>query len=836
MKLLSTIMLLLLALPYTASGQAASESFTVKGCVVDSITKEGEPYATINIKKKEKPEETLKMAVTNAKGVFDISTKGTGDFTVTISSMGRESIVRNFTVKDGQKAVDLGTLYISDAKNELSGVEVVAQKPLVKADIDKIEYNIEEDPDSKSSSVIEMLRKVPLVTVDGEDNIKVNGSSSFKVYVNNKPNSMMSNNPTEVLKSMPANSIKKIEVITNPGPKYDAEGVGGILNIITVGHGIEGYTVTFNGSASTRGLGGGAFATVKKGKLTVSANFNYNHLDNPRGWSGSEMIATDGTSATSSANTESTGSNKNKGCFRSGSLEASYEIDTLRLVSLSFNMWGGSGKNKAESAMTGSSPVTGDMLYRYSAPSHNKYSWSSIEGGIDYQRMFKVKDRMLTLSYKIETNPETTDAYTDYNDKEASVDWEDFLKRMENQYSDGSTSSTEHTFQVDYTTPIGKIHTLETGLKYIIRDNRSESDRYVMPSDGSSDYTFDEDQSNHYKHENDIMAAYLGYGIKVKKLSGRLGVRYEHTDQSVKYTLGRGENFDKDFDDIVPSASVGLQLSDAISIKAGYNMRIYRPNIWYLNPYLDDSDPTNISRGNPNLDSEKSHSFNLTFSSFTNKLNINLSARYQFTNNSIESVSRLVNDTNIEGLPNPTGKDVLYDTYDNIGKVRTASMSAYVNWNATSNTRIYSNLYGAWSYMADGADLKNKGWQMFAYGGAQQTLPKDWRVSLNFFGQTPWVRLQGRGQSFFQYSLSVNKSFLKKRLTISAYAIDFFKKYTTKHSESESTGYRMMSWEKYTNQRFGVSVSFRIGELNADVKKAERSIDNDDVKGGEKKN
>lgn len=829
-------MLLLLALPYTASCQTASEGFTVKGCVVDSITKEGEPYATINIAKKETPKEAAKLAVTNVKGEFNVSAKGTGDFIITISSMGRESIVRNFSVKAGQKAVDLGTLYITDAKNELSGVEVVAQKPLVKADIDKIEYNIEEDPDSKSSSVIEMLRKVPLVTVDGEDNIKVNGNSSFKVYVNNKPNSMMTNNPTEVLKSMPANSIKKIEVITNPGPKYDAEGVGGILNIITVGHGIEGYTATFTGTASTRGLGGGLFATVKKGKLTVSANANYSHSSNPRRWFGSEMIATDGTSSSSSANTASTGSSKSNGNYRSGSLEASYEIDSLRLLSLSFNLWGGGYKSNGESHVTGTSPATGDMLYRYVQPTHGKNSWNSIEGGIDYQRTFKVKDRMLTLSYKVESNPETTDDYTDYNDKEAATDWADFLKRMENQYNDGSTNSTEHTFQVDYTTPIGKMHTLETGLKYIIRDNRSESDRYVVPSDGDGEYAFDEEQSNHYKHENDIMAAYFGYGIKVKKLSGRLGVRYEHTDQSVKYTLGRGEDFKKDFDDIVPSASIGLKLSDAISMKVGYNMRIYRPNIWYLNPYLDDSDPTSISRGNPNLDSEKSHSFNFTFSSFTNKLNINLSMRYQFTNNSINSVWSYVNDNEIEGIKRPTGKDVLYSTFDNIGKVRTASMSAYVNWNATSSTRIFSNLYGAWEYMADGADLKNKGWQMFAYGGAQQSLPKDWRISLNFYGQTPWITLQGRGQSFFQYSLSVSKSFLKKRLTISAHAIDFFKKYATRDSNRESAGFRMTSWDKYTNQRFGVSVSFRIGELNAGVKKAERSIENDDVKEGNNKN
>ena len=200
---------------------------------------------------------------------------------MTITSVGRTPIVKDFSVKAGENLVDFGTLYIVDASNELGQVEIVAQKPLVKADIDKIEYNVQDDPDAQSNSVLEMLRKVPLVTVDGEDNIQVNGSSSFKVYVNGKPNNMMSNNPTEVLKSMPANSIKHIEVITNPGPKYDAEGVGGILNIVTVGSGLEGYTATFSANVSNRGAGGGAFGTIKSGKLTVSARYNYNYNDQP---------------------------------------------------------------------------------------------------------------------------------------------------------------------------------------------------------------------------------------------------------------------------------------------------------------------------------------------------------------------------------------------------------------------------------------------------------------------------------------------------------------------------------------------------------------------------
>lgn len=765
------------------------------------------------------------------KGKFQEKVPGTGNFVMTISSIGRNTIVKDFTVKAGEKLVDFGTLYITDASNELGQVEVVAQKPLVKADIDKIEYNVQDDPDSKSNSVLEMLRKVPLVTVDGEDNIKVNGSSSFKVYVNGKPNNMMSNNPTEVLKSMPANSIKHIEVITNPGPKYDAEGVGGILNIVTVGSGLEGYTATFSGNVSNMGAGGGLFGTVKSGKLTVSARYNYNYNDRPRSYSGGNR-RTVGDVTEGSSDLDYDGSSKGHGNFQSGSMEASYEIDTLRLVSMSFGLWGGGNNSTSINNTLATAPGTSNELYRYVSDGRSKSSWYSIDGGVDYQRMFHVKDRMFTLSYKINTSPQTSDSYSTYNDMHAATDWEDFLKRLYDLNNDGSQNTTEHTFQADYTTPIGKIHTLEAGAKYILRDNSSEDDRYERQIGTTGDYVLDEEHSSHYKHQNDILAAYMGYGLRVKKISGRLGVRYEHTKQEVKYLLGKGDNFNKNFDDVVPSASIGYKLTDMSNLRFGYNMRIYRPGIWYLNPYLNDSNPTNISQGNSHLDSEKSHSFNLSYSNFTQKFNINLSARYSFTNNSIEQVTEQVKDTEIAGLQNPTGKEVLYSTYQNIGKSRNASLSGYVNWNATSNTRIYANLYGNYTYMEGANGLKNDGWNLFAYGGAQQSLPHDWRISLNVYGQTPWIMLQGKGSSFFDYGLSVNKSFLNKRLTLSAFASNFFKKYTSPTSSIEGVGFTQDSWNRYTRQRFGVSVSYRIGELKASVKKAARTISNDDVKSG----
>ncbi len=831
MKIKCSLLLIMLVVSSLVAAQNAAPTFQIKGVLLDSLTQEGEPYATIKIVKKEAPANALKMLVTDMKGKFQEKVPGTGNFVMTISSIGRNTIVKDFTVKAGEKLVDFGTLYITDASNELGQVEVVAQKPLVKADIDKIEYNVQDDPDSKSNSVLEMLRKVPLVTVDGEDNIKVNGSSSFKVYVNGKPNNMMSNNPTEVLKSMPANSIKHIEVITNPGPKYDAEGVGGILNIVTVGSGLEGYTATFSGNVSNMGAGGGLFGTVKSGKLTVSARYNYNYNDRPRSYSGGNR-RTVGDVTEGSSDLDYDGSSKGHGNFQSGSMEASYEIDTLRLVSMSFGLWGGGNNSTSINNTLATAPGTSNELYRYVSDGRSKSSWYSIDGGVDYQRMFHMKDRMFTLSYKINTSPQTSDSYSTYNDMHAATDWEDFLKRLYDLNNDGSQNTTEHTFQADYTTPIGKIHTLEAGAKYILRDNSSEDDRYERQIGTTGDYVLDEEHSSHYKHQNDILAAYMGYGLRVKKISGRLGVRYEHTKQEVKYLLGKGDNFNKNFDDVVPSASIGYKLTDMSNLRFGYNMRIYRPGIWYLNPYLNDSNPTNISQGNSHLDSEKSHSFNLSYSNFTQKFNINLSARYSFTNNSIEQVTEQVKDTEIAGLQNPTGKEVLYSTYQNIGKSRNASLSGYVNWNATSNTRIYANLYGNYTYMEGANGLKNDGWNLFAYGGAQQSLPHDWRISLNVYGQTPWIMLQGKGSSFFDYGLSVNKSFLNKRLTLSAFASNFFKKYTSPTSSIEGVGFTQDSWNRYTRQRFGVSVSYRIGELKASVKKAARTISNDDVKSG----
>ena len=827
--LISMALILMLAL--CAKAQNTQHSYTITGVVADSVTHEGEPYATLTIARADSAANPLKQALTDIKGRFSISSSGTGRYLLMVRSMGRKPMQRAYTVDATTRTIDLGTLLLQDGGNQLETVEVVAYKPLVKADVDKIAYSVEDDPEANTNTVIEMLKKVPMVTVDGQDNVQVNGSTAFKVYVNGKPNNMMTKNPKEILKSMPASSIKKIEVITNPGPKYDAEGVGGILNIVTEGKGPEGYNATFSGRANNSSYGGGLYATVKQGKLTMSVNYNASSNHSPKGYTYSDrsQIGTDGTVTSS---TVADGYTKGHSLWQGGDVEASYEIDTLRLITGSFSLSKFTSKRDALNTAFSTVPATGQRLYGYRSPSHSKENWDDYSASLDYQRSFSVKDRLLTLSYRLESSPSTSDSRYLYTDREAADDWQTFIDRMRDQRMDGDENTMEHTFQIDYTTPFAKHHTWEAGVKYILRRNKSDNDRYNLGT-GDKDETYDSDNSSHYRHHNDILAAYTGYGLTLDKWSARLGLRYEHTLQKVEYLLGSGTNFHKNFDDLVPSARLGYKFSDATNLSLGYKMRINRPGIWYLNPYLDDRIPDAISQGNPNLDTEKSHAVDLQFSSYNSKLTYTLTGTYQFVNNSIESVDRLVNDRNIEGLPNPTGKDVIYSSYANIGHIQYAGLMAYANWTPITNTRITLNGSVGYSHMSDGQSLRNHGWCTNIDASLQQTFAKTWIFNASYYVQTPQPTLQGKDARYQWYNFSLSKSFMDKRLTLTAYIINpFGKRYFCYRSETVANNFRTTASSSWCQLYYGVSVRFRIGKLKASVKHTERTVENNDVKQG----
>lgn len=808
-KFLKGILCILMCLSASILYAQNKSNYSVKGVLVDSLSNEGEPYATIRISAKDNPKKTVKMDVTDGNGKFKEVLSTPGEYTITFSSIGKRTVSRTFSLSGNKRTADLGNIMTSEATEMLKGVEVVAQKPLVKAEIDKISYSIEDDPDSKTNSTLEMLKKVPLVTVDGEDNISVNGSSSFKVHVNGKPNTLMSNNPKEVLRSLPASSIKSIEVITEPGAKYDAEGIGGILNIITTEAKMQGYNVTLGVRAGNSNTSAYGYATAQVGKFTVSGNYSYNHSYAPKSHysSGREDFTSETNKYLSSY-----GASKNKGNYQFGNIEGSYEIDTLNLITFSANIFGGNhkGNNSSTNKMLNSME---ELTYRYNTLGNSKYNFGDVGINVDYQHSFKKKGEYLTLSYKFNNSPNGSEASTEY------IDMVDVPFELQNQYFDNDAHTSEHTGQIDYVNPINKVHYIDAGAKFIGRQNVSDSKYFILTGDGNMQQ--DNDKSSKFDQGQNILAAYADYQLKLKKFGVKAGVRYEHTFMDVDYALQPERNFSTGFDDVVPTVNLSYMLSNTSSIRANYNMRINRPGIWYLNPFRDTSNPTSVSYGNPDLETEKAHIIGATFSSFSAKFNVNATINYTFTNNGIERYSFM-------------NEGIMENTYCNAGKKQSTRLSLWMNWNPGNKTRISLNASGSYSdFKSDVLDTKNSGFSGNLFGNIQQTLPWDLQLGIYGGGSTPYISLQGKGSSYYFYGLNLNKSFLKeKRLSVSIYANNIFNKYITHKSETVTETFRSWSNNKYHSLGYGLSVSWRFGELKARVKKTARSINNDDMKAG----
>ncbi len=806
------IMLLGIVSPAQAQ-KTGAKSFVVKGTLVDSLTQKGEPYATIRIFSKGETQKPVYATVTKTNGKFNETLKKPGQYTIYLSSVGLRTVVRHFTLSEAQPVVDLGTLLTGEDTKQLKTVEIVAQKPLVKAEIDKVTYSISDDPDSKTNSTHEMLRKVPFITIDGEDNIKVNGSTSFIVHVNGKENSLMSRNPKEVLKSLPANSVKEIEVITEPGAKYDADGIGGIINIITTTRHLEGYNVSLSASANNRGAGGSVFGTVQMGKFTVTGHYMYNNsFNNPESYSSSERE--DFTSEDYKYLTQNS-THKSKSYHQMGFMEGSYEIDSLRLITFSAQLFGMGGDSDGFGS-TQMRNAQREHAYSYNLLSRGESESTHFNATFDYQRSFKKKGEYLTFSYRYGTSPSTADNYTDYDDiKDYPYD----ASYLFNQYYSSEARTDEHIFQLDYTNPINKVHSIDFGGKYIHRNNKSESD-YFKRSVTESDYYLDERPESHYQQTHNILAAYADYMIKTKKLSAKAGVRYEHTFSDVKYDKMPEKNFDAGFDNLVPSFRVGYQLAPAKMLSLSYQMRIARPNINLLNPFRNTSNPTSISYGNPDLDPAKSHRFGLTFNTFAQKFSTNISLNYRLVNNSIQDYTFMQD-------------GIQHRTYANIGRSELTSLGIWANWNPAKKTRINVNVSG--SYMdyqskSDQLNAKNHGFQGNLNLGIQQTLPWDLRFSANYGGSTPSITLQGKGSSYYYYNFGLSRAFLKnKRLYVSISATNIFNKYQTQESETVTSTFKNVSRSKFQQSSYGISISWQFGELKARVKKTNKTIGGDDI-------
>ncbi len=785
-----------------------AEKYSVKGLLKDASSGEGIPYSTITVKNAKKL--IIKRFASDVNGSFKVALDSVGNYSLTFQSIGFQSVTKELEINANNPTQDLGNIPMKPGTENLGEVSVVGTRPLVRTEVDKIIYSIEADPESATNNAIDMLRKVPLVSVDGEDNIQLKGSSGFKILLNGKNSTMLSQNPREVLRSMPASTIKDIEVITNPSSKYEAEGAGGIINIITTKKQIDGFMATVNAGTDSRGgYSSGLYLTSKIRKFGFSVNYNHNSQIQPRSESianGENFVSTD------YRYSKSEGYNDFRGKANFAMGEMSYEIDSLNLISLSFFGYGGNydGTGFSESS---NYDVNHQLTRQFQNLTNSGFGFGSMSANIDYQKTYKKPDKSFTVSYKLDNSPRNTD---NENAVEGILNYPSYRQRSVND-----AYGREHTFQVDYFDPITKIHQLEAGVKYILRQNYSDANVFQY-NDATAVWEEEISKANNLDYDQHIFGLYAGYLVKLKQLSIKTGLRAEGTLNDGYFKSLTDTSFTNRMFNLVPYITFSKNLKSAQNLKLSYTQRLSRPGIWYLNPYVNDLDPLNINYGNPDLSAEVSHVLDFSYGKFTAKYNVNMNLSGAITNNTIERYTTI----------NSNG--VKISTYDNIGKMRKLGTSMYgsLKIGKKLNTNLNLNLYYKKVSSNDDRNLENEGISSQTYVNVRYSAWKNGTVSGSAGIFTPEVMLQGQTSAYYFNSFGVSHELLDKKLRLSANINSPFQEKYKNETTLKDPDFNQTSIYYSLRRQLNINVSYRFGQMKGEIKKARRTIKNDDLKAG----
>lgn len=780
-------------------------------CQVNDSEGEGVPFATIYLYNSNDTAKVVATDVSDAFGKVDHRIAKPGSYLMKICFVGMADESRTFEVSAKAPVAQLGTVVLSTSSTMLKEVVVSTQRQLVKTEIDRLSYDVQADADSKTSTVLDMLKKVPMVTVDGQDEIKVKGSSSFKVYRNGHPDPSLSGmNMKEILKVIPASMIKKIEVITDPGAKYDAEGTSAILNIVMADGGqMNGVTGTLGaGVDNTGSLNANANLTAQVGKVVTAINYGYQN----RNRHASHNIMENETNYLSSGNKLSSyNESRAKVNVHYGDISASWEPDTTNLVSLSFGGfyydYRGEGLNNA--LMT---DRDGNILYKYTtigyAPKGDFYDF---HGRLDYEHKTRHQGETLTLSYMLSTNHNANKSINTF------TDMVNCPFPYTGQINDTKENFSEHTFQFDWTRPFAKYHKIETGLKYINRFNKSEA---------AYEYTGKPDMDNItlFNHRTHVAAVYVSHTFSKGKWTTREGLRYEYSRLNAEFPVSPQDNYHRNLSDWVPDLSIEYKFDWAHSLKLNYSTSIQRPGISYLNPAVEE-DPMKRSFGNPHLSSSRNHSITLTYMQLGAKLTFNVSPFISFSSNEITGVQY-----EEDGL--------MVSTYENTLKTRSIGLNGFLQWTIGPKTSFVFNGNVAHNrYKSNKEKLENKRWSSFFYAQLNQQLPWKLRLSASVGEWSGGIDgLYGYRTGSWFYNLGLQRSFLKEdRLTVRLSADRFFSgKYTTMKSYTTQGDYTGVNKMNFIMRGFKISISYRFGSLKARVKQTDKTIENNDLVGGSK--
>lgn len=741
----------------------------ITGKVIEKENKQALEYATIvltAVKTKK-----ITGGITDAKGNFKIEApKGLYNISIEFLSLKTYKIANRQITEN----TNLGTIALEAAAESLDEVEIIAEKSTVEIRLDKKIYNVGKDMTIKGGNASDVLDNVPSVNVDAQGAVSLRGNENVRILIDGKPSALVGLSGTAALRNLPADAIEKVEVITSPSARYDAEGTAGILNIILR----KGKVTGFNGSANTTigypaQYGVGANLNYRTKKVNVFSNIGYRYRKGP----GNSFAETSYLTNNFVDSTQIENRNFDR---KSNNYNASVGLEYYLNKNSSITGTFFYGKSKDNDVATN---VTNKYLLQ--DPTQNLLNETRIENekengikkqySLNYTNNFDGKGQKLNIDLQYGDNEDNEPTFITVNN---------ILSEKNSQ----TTTSNNTLVKIDYVLPIGKNSQFEIGHKSDLQD--LESDFRVRDANGNP---LTPDVSNAIDFKQNVYAFYSQFGSKVDKFSYLLGLRAEITDIDLK-VITTGQKSDKNYTQWFPTINLGYELNDNDNITLGYARRLRRPRHWFLNPFESRSSATSIFRGNPDLNPTYTSSFDLGYNTKINKFNLGASLYYQYSTDIIQPI--LISENRIDTNGNPIIALIRQPTnlnnenrygfeftsnYNPSKKVRLTASFNYFKFKTDAFSYSYTTPSGN-EVVKNLKEVNENSW--FTRFNARITLPAkiQWQTRIMYRG--PRITSQSDRKGMFTTSLAFSKDLFKDKATLVLNVSDLFNS-----RKRESTSY-----------------------------------------------
>ena len=769
------------------------KKFIITGKVIDKETNQPLEYATITLKNNNRPD-FIQGGITDSEGNFRIeSFPGQYDINIEFISFTKYS-QKGVSIKSN---LHLGTIAMEINANELEEVELIGEQTQVEIRLDKRIYNVGEDITVRGGSVADVLGNIPSITVDVEGNIALRGNNNVRILINGKPSGLVGISGPDGLRQLPSESIEKVEVITSPSARYDAEGTGGILNIILKKQERSGFNGNFNLNAGVpETFRGTATVNWKTKKLNL---FSTNTI-------GRRTSISNGLSENEYFN----GEEANSYLFETGkinrerdqkfiSLGAEYFINESSSFTLNGFYRDNEGINNGvvtidELNSIGGSPISTVEREQYEPELDESFQVSGL-----YEKKFNDKGHEISATYQYEESTEDELAQI------TSLQSFPFIRINDNEEVTTLESQKRILAQVDYIYPLDKNTQIELGYRGTF--NTIETD-YEVAFIENNIRTIDTDLTNVLEYKEYVNAAYAQFGKKINKFSFLLGLRMEDSNIVIDQRT-TNDYTNKRYTNWFPTVNLSFEIDEKESITLGYAKRIRRPRGFFLNPFPSRNSITNFFQGNPDLDPASTGSFDFGYLKRFKKFTINGSIYYQRTTNNFQFVNEDTGETVVlSGDPNNPKSDLVIVPVLRRGPINLSKNKRYggeASLTFTPNRKIRLNAnFNLYSNEVIGTyngfvfDAKNISWSSRFISSINFGKGLSWQNQL--FLRGPRITAQSRSKPLGGLSTAFNKDILKDKGTLSFRISDVFnsQKYRSDTFTDTFNSYTEFQWRQPT--------------------------------------